>query len=137
MIPLTELKSGSKKAMRKKILVIDDQVSQCKIIKKIFESYGYSVITRDSPEEGLYILEWENFDVIITDLRMPWMNGAEFCRRVRKIKSDILIYALSGYIDSFDSQELSEAGFNGLFNKPIRMELIRDAIEEDLIKNSC
>ena len=123
--------------MRKKILVIDDQVSQCKLIKKIFESYGYSVITRDSPEEGLYILEWENFDVIITDLRMPWMNGAEFCRRVRKIKPDILIYALSGYIESFDSCELGEAGFNGLFSKPIRMELIRNAIEEDLIKNSA
>ena len=122
--------------MRKKILVIDDQVSQCKVSKKLFELYGYFVITRDSPEEGLYILEWENFDVIITDLRMPWMNGAEFCRRIRKIKPNILIYALSGYIDSFDRRELGEAGFNGLFSKPIRMELIRDAIEEDLIKSS-
>ena len=117
--------------MRKKILVIDDKASQCKVIKKLFETYGCSVRTLDSPEEALYLLEWENFDVIMTDLCMPWMSGAEFCRRIRRIKSDILIYALSGYIDSFDRRELAEAGFDGLFSKPIRMELIKDIIEAD------
>ena len=96
----------------------------------------FSYITRDSPEEGLYVLEWDDFDVIITDLRMPWMNGAEFCGRVRKIKPEIFIYALSGYIEALDSRELGEAGFNGIFSKPIRLELIKDVIEEDLINSS-
>ena len=118
--------------MKRKILVIDDQASQCKIVKKLFESYGYVVIAMDSPEEALYLLERQDFDAIITDLRMPWMNGVEFCHRIRRIKSDILIYALSGYIDAFDRCELGEAGFDGLFSKPIRMEMIRNAIEEDL-----
>ena len=121
----------SNKTMRKKILVIDDQASQCRVIKKLFESYGCSVRTLDSPEEALYILEWENFDVIMTDLCMPWMSGAEFCRRIRSIKSDIRIYALSGYIDSFGRRELADAGFDGLYSKPIRMELIGNIIEED------
>ena len=120
--------------MKRKILVIDDNASQCKVIKELFESYGYSVIALDSPEEALYLLEWENFDAIITDLCMPWMNGAEFCRRIRRIKSDTLIYALSGHIDAFDRSELGEAGFDGLFSKPIRIELIRNIIEEDLKK---
>ena len=113
-------------------MVIDDQASQCKVIKKLFESYGYSVIAMDSPEEALYLLERENFNAIITDLCMPWMNGVEFCHRIRRIKSDILIYALSGYINEFDRCELGEAGFDGLFSKPIRMEMIRNTIEEDL-----
>ena len=120
--------------MSKKILVIDDNPSQCKVIKQLFESCGYSVVALDSPEEALYLLEWKDFDVIITDLRMPWMNGAEFCRRSRKTRPDMLIYALSGYIHEFDRNELIEAGFDGIFSKPIRIELLRDAIEDDLRK---
>ena len=118
--------------MSYKILVIDDNPTQCKVIKKLFESSGYSVVALDSPEEALYLLEWKDFDVIITDLRMPWMNGAEFCRRSRRTRPDMLIYALSGYIHEFDRDELLEAGFDGIFSKPIRIELLRDAIEDDL-----
>jgi CheY-like chemotaxis protein len=120
--------------MSRKILVIDDNPAQCKVIKKLFESCGFSVVALDSPEEALYLLEWKDFNVIITDLRMPWMNGAEFCRRARRTRSDMLIYALSGYIHEFDRNELVEAGFDGIFSKPIRIELLRDAIEEDLKK---
>ena len=120
--------------MSQKILVIDDNPTQCKVIKKLFESCGFSVVALDSPEEALYLLEWKDFNVIITDLRMPWMNGAEFCRRARRTRPDMLIYALSGYIQEFDRNELVEAGFDGIFSKPIRIELLRDAIEEDLKK---
>jgi CheY-like chemotaxis protein len=120
--------------MSRKILVIDDNPTQCKVIKKLFESCGFSVVALDSPEEALYLLEWKDFNVIITDLRMPWMNGAEFCRRARRTRPDMLIYALSGYIHEFDRNELVEAGFDGIFSKPIRIELLRDAIEEDLKK---
>jgi CheY-like chemotaxis protein len=128
----SHLRRCQKKTMRRKILVIDDNTSQCKLIKKLFESCGYAVVALDSPEEALYLLEWKDFDVIITDLRMPWMDGAEFCRRSRNIRPDMLIYALSGYIHEFDRKELLEAGFDGIFSKPIRIELLRDAIEDDL-----
>jgi CheY-like chemotaxis protein len=120
--------------MSRNILVIDDSTTQCKLLKKLFESHGYSVVALDSPEEALYLLEWKDFDVIITDLRMPWMNGAEFCRRSRITKPDTLIYALSGYIHQFDRDELLEAGFDGIFSKPIKVDLLKDAIEYDLKK---
>jgi CheY-like chemotaxis protein len=124
-----------KLTMRRKILVIDDNTTQCKVIKELFESYGYSVVALDSPEEALYLLEWKDFDVIITDLSMPWMDGAEFCRRSRRTRPETLIYALSGYIHKFDPNELREAGFDGIFSKPIRINLLKDVIEEDLKKN--
>ena len=120
--------------MSRNILVIDDNTTQCKLLKKLFESYGYSVVALDSPEEALYLLEWKDFDVIITDLRMPWMNGAEFCRRSRITKPETLIYALSGYVHQFDRDELLEAGFDGIFSKPIKVDLLKDAIECDLKK---
>ena len=121
--------------MSRKILVIDDNASQCKIIKKLFEAHGYSVVALDSPEEALYLLEWMDFDVIITDLRMPWMDGAEFCRQSRRSRPETLIYALSGYVHEFDRNDLLAAGFDGIFSKPIRIDLLKDAIEDDLKSN--
>jgi hypothetical protein len=47
----------------------------------------------------------------------------------------MLIYALSGYIHEFDRKELLDAGFDGIFSKPIRIDLLRDTIEDDLKKN--
>ena len=123
--------------MTRKILVIDDSLTQCKVLKKLFESHGCSVIALDSPEEALYLLEWKDFDVIITDLRMPWMNGVEFCRRLRRKRPDTLIYALSGYVTEFDRTELNEAGFDGVFSKPIRIDTLKVVIEEDLKKTGC
>lgn len=120
--------------MTRKILVIDDSLSQCKVLKKLFESHGCSVIALDSPEEALYLLEWKDFDVIITDLRMPWMSGIEFCRRLRRMRPDTLIYALSGYINEFDRTELNKAGFNGVFRKPITIDTLNGAIKKDLKK---
>jgi CheY-like chemotaxis protein len=116
------------------VLIIDDKTSQRKIIKRLLESQGYFVTALESPEEALYLLEYKDYPIIITDLRMPWMNGLEFCRRIRRIKPNALIYALSGHMDAFESRELIQAGFTGLFSKPVRIEFVRSIIDEDLKK---
>ena len=116
------------------VLIIDDKTSQRRILKKLFESQGYSVTALESPEEALYLLEDRDFPIIVTDLRMPWMNGVEFCRRIRALKPNALIYALSGHLDAFDHRELNRAGFNCLFSKPVRIEFMRGIIDEDIQK---
>ena len=68
----------------KKVLVIDDQRSQLKLMRKMLEKFGYLAVTVDSAEEAEYILRsGENFSIIITDLKMPWLNGLTFCRNVK------------------------------------------------------
>jgi CheY-like chemotaxis protein len=121
----------------KNILIIDDKTSQRKILKELLESQGYNVTALESPEEALYLLEYRDYPIIITDLRMPWMNGVEFCRRIRRIKPQALIYALSGHMDAFEHRELNQAGFNGLFSKPVRIEFMRSIIDEDIKKISA
>jgi CheY-like chemotaxis protein len=104
----------------KKILVVDDNLSQLRLMKKLLEKLGHMTVTVDSAEEAEYILRYgENFSFIITDLRMPWLNGLNFCRRVKDLNPDLKIYAMSGYIYNFDMNELEDAGFDGIYQKPI------------------
>ena len=114
------------------VLIIDDQASQRKVIKNLFEAYGYEVTALDSPEEALYLLEYNAFPVIVTDLKMPWMDGAEFCVRARKIYPDVLIYALSGHLDDFDRRKLGRAGFDQIFTKPVKIQNLHQTIAEDM-----
>ena len=104
----------------KKILVVDDSLSQLKLMKKVLGKLGHMTVTVDSAEEAEYLLNCgEHFSMIITDLRMPWLNGLNFCRRVKILYPDLKIYALSGYIYNFEMKELEDAGFDGIYQKPI------------------
>jgi CheY-like chemotaxis protein len=105
----------------KKILVVDDDLTYLKLMRKLLEKLGHIVVTVDSPEEAEHILRYEeHFSFIITDLRMPWLNGLNFCRRVKTMNPDLKILALSGCLNNYDMNELEDAGFDGIYQKPNR-----------------
>ena len=111
------------------ILVIDDQHSHLRIIKKMLERYGCKAKTVDSAEEAELILEWgQEYGAIITDLKMPWLNGVEFCKRAKRKYPRIKIYALSGNPDFFDYDDLNNAGFDGFYFKPITHKTIENIL---------
>ena len=62
------------------LLLVDDEVSILNALKRIFQAEGYDVNTASSGPEGLKILEQNPTDIIISDMRMPVMSGAEFFR---------------------------------------------------------
>ena len=109
----------------KKILVIDDQRSQLRLIKKILAKLGHTAVTVDSAEEAGLILRWEtDFSMVITDLKMPWLDGLQFCKNAKASHPDLKIYALSGFIGGYDAHELKAAGFDAVYQKPIRESLL-------------
>jgi len=120
----------------KKVLVIDDQRSQLKLMRKMLEKFGYLAVTVDSAEEAEYILRsGEDFSIIITDLKMPWLNGLTFCRNAKIFHPDSKIYALSGYLHDFDINELQGAGFDGFYQKPISKSQLIEILNADTEKS--
>jgi CheY-like chemotaxis protein len=118
----------------KKILVVDDQPSQLKLMREMLELFGYTAVTVDSAEEAEHILRFgEDFSFIITDLKMPWLNGLKFCKKAKTLNPDLKIYALSGCLHDYDPKDLEKAGFDGIYQKPIRkaqlLEMLNDGIE--------
>ena len=113
-----------------KILVIDDQLSQLKLMKSMLSRYGCQVVTVDSAEEAEQIIRWgERFSLIITDLRMPWLNGAQFCKRVKALHPELKVCALSGNLENFEEHELTRCGFDGVYQKPVSGELLREMLK--------
>jgi CheY-like chemotaxis protein len=94
---------------------------------------GHLTVTVDSAEEAEYLLAYgEQFSLIITDLRMPWLNGLNFCRRVKNLNPDLKIYALSGCLYNFDMDELEDAGFDGIYQKPISKSNLEEILNTDI-----
>jgi len=113
----------------KKLLVVDDDKSYLNALQKILTKMGYAAEVAAGSEEALKILEKENFPLIITDLDMPGIDGVELCKQIKEIDSKSIVYALSGYITEYDTENLEKSGFDGYLSKPAKIEVLQEAIE--------
>lgn len=104
-----------------RILLIEDSRDVLFLMKMELETLGYSVLTAKDAETGLEIAKRELPDIIISDIRMPGMDGLEFIKRVRKIPelASTPSIALTGYDAEADIQEGLAAGFNAHLGKPV------------------
>ena len=120
--------------MKTKILVVDDEDFQRDLLKKLLSKVGYEVESAESPEVAMSLLAAEDYPVIITDLIMLDMDGVEFCQRVRETNSKTVIIALTGHSDLYDMEKLKAVGFDNYLTKPIKVEVIQQAVEQGLKK---
>lgn len=81
------------------ILCVDDELNILRALRRLFRKEPYRILTAESAAEGLEILEDEDPWVIISDQRMPEMNGVSFLRKVMEIRPDIIRITLTGYTD--------------------------------------
>ena len=110
-------------------------LSRLLLMRKMLKKFGHMAVTVDSAEEAEYILRCgEKFSIIITDLKMPWLNGLNFCRNVKIFHPNLKIYALSGYLYDFDINELQDAGFDGLYQKLISKAQLAEILNADIEK---
>ena len=113
----------------KKLLLVDDDESYLNIVKKILTKMEYAAEVAASSKEALKILEKEKYPLIITDLDMPGLDGVELCKQIKENDSKSIVYALSGYITEYDTENLEKSGFDGYLSKPAKIEVLKQAIE--------
>ena len=116
-------------SLSKKILFVDNEESQIELMQNIFSRMGYDAEFAKSAEQALKILDNENISIILTDLQISDMDGIELCRRIREKGSEVVIYAFSGNLIGIDADHLENVGFDGLLWKPIRLKVLKNAIE--------
>lgn len=90
---------------------------------------GYDVELAGNANEALAVVRKEYFPLIITDLMMPEIDGTQLCRQIREVNETSIIYAFSGYLTDVESDRLKEMGFDGHLRKPVKIEVLRHAIE--------
>jgi CheY-like chemotaxis protein len=112
-----------------KILVVDNEEDQRRLMSAILTEFGYNVKTVSSAEAALKGMNSENYQLIITDLIMPGMDGTELCERIKSIRPDVKVYAISGHIELYDDNKLERLGFDGIIQKPVSMNTLKETIE--------
>src|SRR5207248_3339721 len=106
--------------IKRNILVVDDEAQITRVLKTTLSSQGYGIRTASDGEEALQLMrEWAP-DLIVTDLRMPNMDGLELCRRVRT-ESRIPIIVLSVKGEETIKVEALDAGADDYVTKPFSM----------------
>jgi CheY-like chemotaxis protein len=81
------------------ILLVDDNPDGLLVRRTLLEEVGYGVCVARNGEEGLKLFESADFDVVVTDYRMPRMNGVELIQRIRRLKPNARIILLSGFVE--------------------------------------
>lgn len=104
-----------------KILVVDDEPQIARVVRTTLSARGYSVRTASDGDDALQVMKSWTPDLVITDLRMPNMDGVELCRRLRA-KSGIPIIVLSVRNEERTKVEALDAGADDYVTKPFSVD---------------
>lgn len=115
-----------------RVLVVDDEPIVTKSCRRILSEVGYEVATTESGREGVSRALAEDFDLILTDLRMPDLDGMELVRTLRSKKPDTAIVIITGYGTVSSAVEATKAGVADYIEKPFTPEQVKDAASQAL-----
>jgi len=92
-------------AVAAQILLVDDNKSGLAARKAVLEEVGHRVTTASGAEDALEAFAKGGIHVVVTDYRMPRMDGVELIRRIREVQPDIPVILLSGYVEALGLSE--------------------------------
>ena len=103
------------------ILVVDDEEKLTELLERMLKSLGYSVISFTSSLEALEEFKTlpEKYDLIVTDMTMPDMNGADLVKEIMNIRPGASIILCTGYSNLIDEEKARSMGVSGYLEKPI------------------
>ncbi|KYF77803.1 hypothetical protein BE11_39970 [Sorangium cellulosum] len=119
---------------RRKLLVVDDKRENRAVIVNMLEPLGFAVTEASDGQEGLDRIASEAFDLIITDIAMPVLDGWEMMRRVRKMpeRAGAILIASSASAFITDQDKSLEAGANDFIPKPLQMDELLEKVQRHL-----
>ena len=138
--------------MLKRVLAIDDDENYLKSVKKILEMYGFSTLTISNPRNVLEIIQAQDFNAILLDVRMPGLNGIELFQIIQKNSPLTPVIIVSGQSSIDIAVDFIKNGAYDFLEKPIDAErllvtlnnaikkkelvLEKDAIYSELLENN-
>jgi DNA-binding NtrC family response regulator len=119
--------------MAEKILIVDDEPDMLKLLSMILrEKTSYAVTTTNNPLEALDMAKKGGFDLVISDLKMPGLDGMELIDAIKKVDEDIPIIIMTAYGTVESATEAIRKGGFDFITKPFRKEQILFTIDKAL-----
>ncbi len=117
-----------------RILVVDDDKALADDIVEFLTKLGYEPFPAYNGREGLIKFEQEDFQVVITDLQMPEMDGMELLEEMRKLDSDINIIVLTGFGTIESAVQAIKGGAYDYISKPLKFDEIELVVNRAMEK---
>ncbi len=118
-----------------RILVVDDDEYIRHVLKEFFEGLGYEVTTAEGGKDALKKFTPGRFDIVISDLAMPDLDGLELLREIKIRDEKVLFFMITGYPTLESAVEAMKQGAYDYITKPFNMEDMRIKVERALHVN--
>jgi len=115
----------------RRILVVEDNPLNLKLVRDVLEFAGYHVIAANSGEEGLCAAKDAPPDLVLMDLQLPGIDGTETLHKLRQgtLGHDVPVVAVTAFAMTEDRERAAQAGFDGYIEKPISVRDLPGRIE--------
>lgn len=124
--------------MKPKVLIVDDDLALLRLMQVELENYSdsFSVLTANSALEALNVLKKEHIAFVVSDLRMPGMDGYDLLAQILKIYPDIPVYIITAFDKPKTRDVVVKSGAAGYLRKPFSAEELVETITHSLRKRS-
>lgn len=117
--------------MMPRVLIVDDEKNLLSALRRHMRAVDYEIITEENPGKALDILGRENPAVLVTDLKMPGMDGIELLRRAQELQPDCIRILMTGYADLAAAVDaVNHGGIFRFLAKPFQTEDLQHAIDQ-------
>jgi len=130
VVSLEEYRKIHKQKDKHHILVVDDDESTRKVLKRLFEKDGYHVALASDATELVSLLESQPTQLILLDVNLPWVNGFELCKLLKDHHDlkDVPIVFISGRKSEVDKKHAFKLGAHDYITKPFNVKEIRETV---------
>ncbi len=111
-----------------RILVIDDELPTLKMFVLILNAMGHEVLTAESGEQGLEVMRAEKPPLVLTDIKMPGMDGIEVLRKIKEENQGTEVIVITGHGDMDLAIKALNLDATDFINKPVRREALQGAL---------
>ena len=118
--------------MDRRVLIVDDEPDMGRLIDAGLRAAGFETRVTTEPAQALALLGSDDFDVVLTDLQMPGMNGLELCERIVASRPDVPVVFVTGHGTLEAAIGAIRAGAYDFVTKPIKMETLQITVERAL-----
>jgi len=112
-----------------KVLVVDDELSILQVLKTILSRNGYDVQAVDNPQDAIEILKAEDFELMLSDIRMKPMDGLELLAKARELRPGLSVIMMTAYATIETAVESMKAGAYDYICKPFKIDELMLTVE--------
>jgi DNA-binding response OmpR family regulator len=107
--------------MPEKILIVDDDVSILRTLKRVLERDGYEVDTSETANEALLKLNWTHYDLALVDVILPDMKGTDLLANAKKALNQTVKFIITGYPTAEVGAKARDLGADAFILKPVKI----------------